>query len=357
MHSWLGRPLLGGKDADEWKPSNWEEVASNIEQWYQAGRPLFPRESLQNIHDQLQKSPKNGDLIYVKGFDDVVYEYQVLTGNTRMLCDDADDADDADDNSSQRQVHYVMGKPHIRYSAVSHMKSRLDWSRSRSYCGLSIGHWMTRADEAPEQTGVLAANLEFFESNYLSWEQSPAWKQIRTTLSSLKLPSKITKIIGMACGSFSISSYQPKGCSRSAVQHNFLITVQKALREHDLAAEDVECYVQDPAYCEADRRVLQTFGIQVVDDPEGFLLMDEGSLVFSCAPNICVKEIVADIVRPPVLIWCKVEEDNPEYSSTDPNSPRVLKMIETCYDDLPFPEDENFTQMQIYTLKHTVASS
>lgn len=84
MHTFLDRPLLNGQDADKWKkPADPEEVSSNLQTWYQAGRLLFPRESLQSIHDQITKPAKNGELITVKGFDDVVYEYRVQTGNRR----------------------------------------------------------------------------------------------------------------------------------------------------------------------------------------------------------------------------------------------------------------------------------
>jgi hypothetical protein len=85
MHSWSDRPLRDGKDADEWKPTSAAEAAANIDEWYQAGRLLFPRDSLQDVHDQLRKPLKKGDIIYVKGFDGSVYEWPVRTGDTKRL--------------------------------------------------------------------------------------------------------------------------------------------------------------------------------------------------------------------------------------------------------------------------------
>ncbi|GIJ84880.1 hypothetical protein Asppvi_003731 [Aspergillus pseudoviridinutans] len=82
MHSWLDRPLRDGKDADEWKPTE-SEAAANIDEWYQAGRLLFPPDSLLDVRDQLRKPLKYGDSIYVKAFDGSIYEWPVRTGDIK----------------------------------------------------------------------------------------------------------------------------------------------------------------------------------------------------------------------------------------------------------------------------------
>ncbi|KAL5358605.1 hypothetical protein BJX96DRAFT_163863 [Aspergillus floccosus] len=332
--SFLDRPLRDGKYADEWKRSNPEEVSSNLQKWYNAGRLLFPRESLQSIRDQITKPPKKGELIYVKGFDETVYEYRVMTGDRRMsyqpLFENEEDGVCYSVENCER-VEFVF--------SIESLQSARDWNVAQSYLSLRIGHWMTRVGEQEPQ-GDLAASLDL-----------AAWRQIQTTLRSLPLTCQITKVIGIACGCFAITSSDPKGYTRSAVQHAFLLAMRKAWQENGMAGDHVACNVQDPAYTSTDRQILQKQGIQVVEDPEGFLQMDEASVVFSCAPNICVKQIVADIARPAVLVWCVVEEDDSEYTSTDPNSPRVMEMVENEYDEFPFPDDKNFTKMRIYARK------
>lgn len=180
---------------------------------------------------------------------------------------------------------------------------------SRAYSSLSIGHWMSREDK-PDPPGDFTASLDLFRTSYAAWEDSAAWAEIRATLRSLRLPCRITKVIGIANGTFAITPSDPEGYARSAVQHALLLTVKKALQADGMAEDEVACYVQDPAYTAADRAVLREYEMQVVEDPEGFLLMDAATVVFSCAPNICVKEIVADIVRPAVLVWCRVKKDD-----------------------------------------------
>lgn len=179
---------------------------------------------------------------------------------------------------------------------------------------MGIEHWMTRVGSGPEheQLGNSGSGLEFLDTTLRNWEGSEAWRDIKSTLSSLNLNIKIGKVIGMACGSFT-PTLDCRGSRRSAVQHALLLTLKSFLQESNLGTTDVACYVQDPGYSNTDWLVLERSDIKVLEDPEGFLEMDDASLVFSCSPNICVKEIVADIARPPILIWCTVKEEDPEW--------------------------------------------
>ncbi|KAJ7757863.1 hypothetical protein B0H14DRAFT_3896135, partial [Mycena olivaceomarginata] len=75
-----------------------------------------------------------------------------------------------------------------------------------------------------------------------------------------------------------------------------------------------------------DRQLLGKHGITVLDNPRGFLQLDESSIVISIAPNIPVKQIVTDLAHPAVIIWNSISGD-PIYSTaqwTDPESPRLL---------------------------------
>ncbi|KAL4954412.1 hypothetical protein BDW69DRAFT_163215 [Aspergillus filifer] len=215
---------------------------------------------------------------------------------------------------------------------------------------------MVRKDQEPAPPGDFDAGLRIFNDALQTWEQGDAWKELQTTLLSLPLQTNIHNVIGMACGDFT-GKRSTQTCRRSAVQHVLLLTIRNALQGSDIGSDAVACYAQDPAYTETDQSVLERSGIQVVEDPEGFLRMDDQSLVFCCAPNICNKQIIADIARPAILILDTVREDDPEYPVTDPHSPRVHEMIVNDYDGYPFPvDDDNFTRMTIYVSKQALAS-
>ena len=70
----------------------------------------------------------------------------------------------------------------------------------------------------------------------------------------------------------------------------------------------MQCYAQDPVYEDVDRRVLGELGMTVLDNPRGFLEVDESTAVFSLAPEVAVRQIVVDIAKPALMIWNKVRE-------------------------------------------------
>jgi hypothetical protein len=59
-----------------------------------------------------------------------------------------------------------------------------------------------------------------------------------------------------------------------------------------------------------DREVLTDIGFEMIDDPRGWLEIDERSVVLSVAPNVPVKEIIADTARPAVVIWNRVPNED-----------------------------------------------
>lgn len=85
-----------------------------------------------------------------------------------------------------------------------------------------------------------------------------------------------------------------------------LLTLREAL--------NVPCYAQDPAYSDVDKAVFKEFNIEVLEDPDALLEVDDSSIVYSKSPNIPVKEIVADIAQPAVLIWDCVGETTDHWS-------------------------------------------
>ncbi|KAL4938832.1 hypothetical protein BDV06DRAFT_200076 [Aspergillus oleicola] len=349
MHSYIDRPRRDGKDADEWKPNDEAEAAALIDELYSAGRPLYPREVLQHVRDQLRQPLSNGDIIYVKAFDGSTYDYPVQTGNTKWR----PDYNSGDEN---KVVEWVLTTPEIYYNSFESLQHNLHWSLSRAYCSIGIAHGMVRRDQEPDPPGDLDAGLLFFKDTLREWEQSEAWKELKSTMLSLHLQTSIHKVVGMACGDFT-GKRSPQRCRRSAVQNSLLLTIKNALQESGLGTGDVACYAQDPAYSKTDQLILESSGIQVIEDPEGFLQMDDRSLVFCCAPNICVKQIIADTARPAIMILDTIRDDNPEYLTTDPHSSRVKEMIQDSYDGYLFPvDDDNFTRMTIYVKKQALAS-
>lgn len=140
----------------------------------------------------------------------------------------------------------------------------------------------------------------YFKEQIRVWQESEMCKRVIQILKSSITAHGIEKIVAVALAAISNDDRH-----RSAFQHAFVLT----LREWLLARqESICCYSQDPEYKPVDKVVLREHGIEVIDDPRAWLEVDKRSILFSCAPNAPVKEIVADITRPAVVVWERVEE-------------------------------------------------
>ncbi|KAL3460906.1 hypothetical protein BJX64DRAFT_300442 [Aspergillus heterothallicus] len=326
---WHDLPLLNGTPYTE----------ANLESWYTAGRHLFPRRTLQDTLDQLENRPAKGDVISVKGIDGFWYEFPVRTGDTETV----------------NGVSWHLEGPCIFYWDIETLKDTPDEDWPQIYCPVTIAHRIR-----PPNTGQVAETVRDIESGTEvaeAWEHGEDWLQIRSRLLSLGLRRKFSKVIGLACGSYATVS-NPVRDRRSIIEHAFLILLHDLLRDNQLASEDLTCYAQDPAYTEEDKRVLSDIHIGVLQDPEGFLEMDDRSLVFCSNPTTCVKSIVAEIARPMMIIWNRVTDDpatagNGRY---DPDCPRVREMIRSEYNIFDFPENNTFAGLAIYVKKEAMSA-
>jgi hypothetical protein len=114
----------------------------------------------------------------------------------------------------------------------------------------------------------------------------------------------INKIVRLACGSLALLNNE-----RAANQTALLVTVRKWLKERN-QTDDIFCYMQDLMNTSVDREVLADIGFEMIDDPRGWLEIDERSVVLSVSPNVPVKEIIADTARPAIVIWNRVKNDD-----------------------------------------------
>ncbi|KAK3898364.1 hypothetical protein C8A05DRAFT_47291 [Staphylotrichum tortipilum] len=135
--------------------------------------------------------------------------------------------------------------------------------------------------------------------------------------------------------------------TRSMAQHALALAVRDFLANGDMTgangegAGGIKCYAQDPIYTPIDEQVLSEAGFTVVDDPRAFLEVDEASVIIAMNSDIPVRQIIADLARPAIMIWNKVTVDDRNVPVTDPLSLRVERMVEE-YIELPFPAEDEF---------------
>lgn len=116
----------------------------------------------------------------------------------------------------------------------------------------------------------------------------------------------ITKVVGFALGDVAMSK-KKEDVQRPLAQHASLLTIAGFLTGRN-GGREVPCYSQDPANnAGPGTEFLRTIGITPLDDPKGFLAVDENTLVVSVAPNVPVRQILADIQWPLAMLWNTVE--------------------------------------------------
>ncbi|KAL4880599.1 hypothetical protein BJY04DRAFT_219071 [Aspergillus karnatakaensis] len=329
------KPVLGDKD------TSCAEALAKVDKWYNSGKPFFTRKALKKLDARFRKPLKDGDKISVKD----------LAGTAVVATFKTDEGEDSNEG--------MVLKPWITYVPYQLLKADISAGHiepASRFCTMLLQGFRTPpGNPIDDKTGckedmrLVEEAFETFGVARQFWEQpSDKLARIKTTLVSACTATKVKKIIGLGCGTMSDPDDVPEDLDISFFQHAFLLVLMRLLEK--AYGEKVSCGVQDPAYTATDCLLLETHKIGILDDPQGFLEIDDNSLVFASAPSVPVKQIVADIARPAILIWDRVKGEDfaGEALMFNPDSARVRNMIDQFYDAVEFPKDKNFGDMVIY---------
>lgn len=170
---------------------------------------------------------------------------------------------------------------------------------------------LSRDTDIEDRTPSLALTLKEAEIRFQTlkseFEASTDFRRLRSVMMSTTIPLGIQKIVAFACGS-------PSAAPRPAsfLQHILILSLKDILSS--VTGAEIQCFAQDPIYSAIDKQLLCQHGISVVVHPQGFLHVDNSSIVISIAPNIPVKQIITELARPAVIIWDRISGD-PKHST------------------------------------------
>ncbi|KAL2134440.1 hypothetical protein VTI74DRAFT_152 [Chaetomium olivicolor] len=239
----------------------------------------------------------------------------------------------------KKNTEFVLMSPYLHYRSFQQLRNDIltsSVSPEWAYCPTRLTYPMKRRRthtgkfldsfkrEAPE------AVLDAFQLGVSQWEGSPDYRRLRELLDAV-LPPRVNKIVAFACFTMTVKSEQ----LRTVFQHTMVLTMLNILqrRRLDERQPEIQCFAQDPFYTDTDEEILGQAGVTVVQDPRGFLEVDDQTVVISFSPDAPIRQIIADIARPAVLIWDRVTgEDNDAECYSDPESPRLWTMIQNHYD-------------------------
>ncbi|KAF2872937.1 hypothetical protein BDV95DRAFT_660638 [Massariosphaeria phaeospora] len=124
------------------------------------------------------------------------------------------------------------------------------------------------------------------------WHQHPYHEALVSFLMSSygEKTAQVDQIVCFGLGNFEDNVDARPRCY---TQHLLACTIRDALAK--LQWHKPAIYAQDPAYCPAGVRLLkQDFDIEVVDDPEGWRMLNSNTFVVSISPMVPVRQFAVD---------------------------------------------------------------
>ncbi|KAI0836614.1 hypothetical protein F5Y06DRAFT_272951 [Hypoxylon sp. FL0890] len=336
------RPVNTQQPQCEEEAEKMNSIISEIQALYDADTPLFTKDSIRKVGDELavfQKGVVNSGEVTLKGINGV--DYKVFIAPPRH-------------NSSKNQ-HIGGSTWMIFYQSIESLTLYRDtqfFEPQTAYLPMKIGACTREIDHVPEyeekppvsSTEELCQAFRYAEHQFRT---SKYQDQLQATLATLETPFVLDKIVGLALGPLILGT---QICDDQMIQHALVSVLHSSLVQRGILLAASERYVQDPVYTQKDRNVLSSEGFTVLNDPQAFLELDESSVLVSISPDIPVKQIVADICRPGIIIWNK--ETHLDLCA-DPTSSRVAKMVKEEYEEMDFPYHEAFGDLVMYIRKST----
>ncbi|CAG8076143.1 unnamed protein product [Penicillium salamii] len=309
-----------------------KELRKRLEEVYMSGRPLFTKKNIRYAWAQTKRTPGNGGKLYSKDFSGNTIEHDVTIGRSHdwdhHLC-----------GGCQEHQRYAMWSNFsLFYMSKDTLKANLKQKNDDALLSpVSILHRGYLADAKTNHALPPVPTIEFERVDMVNriknyeWKGSLAYRKLKAILSASAQTHDIKKTISFALGCFSSTALPYCEAKRSMAQHALLRTIKEWLQKKNGGKSP--CYAQDPSYNSIDKRILGDSGIQVIDDPCGWLEVDEQSMVVSIGASLPVKEIIADIARPAVIIWEQVGVTEAiglvgKSDSADPDSLRVVQMMQ-----------------------------
>jgi hypothetical protein len=142
----------------------------------------------------------------------------------------------------------------------------------------------------------LKADYEYWKKG---WEESDACKELTEKINTGKEGKRVVENV-VCLGLGSLQSSRREGRRSSATQLAALQTIKNAL------GGELKVVAQDPQFTELDKEFLVGLGFSVVDDPEAFTKIGEGSLVYAIHCYAKVYKAASDAPRPALLIGTDV---------------------------------------------------
>ncbi|TRX93470.1 hypothetical protein FHL15_005745 [Xylaria flabelliformis] len=241
---------------------------------YKRGEPLWHRELLEDIRAQMKEHVKLFVIHYIDCSlvpqTNLAYEHPD-TWHTKLV---------------------FFGYRHLIDQSIQNSPSGLQYAsyaiRQRSVYDLEYPYLFP-------QYGIDELDREFRIASK-AWVKHDARHKLAAALFGLELPPNINKVICFGLGNHLTKEFE------YWTQHPAAITIKNVLKIK--FGWKVRLLTHFPEYTSDTKAVLEKHGFEVIgrNGIDGFLEVDENSLVFCKPSDIPVRQILADLARPAVII-------------------------------------------------------
>lgn len=256
-----------------------EEVLKHIQYLYDRGIPFFAKHVMQDMVKQFEALDGRAGEVTVTDLSGTVVSTRV--------------AADAYKASFKRL-------PVFRYRPVNHLylnaRYPTHFDKKAAYLPISLSS-ARYALPTPEYGRF--TSKDFHQEIMADWWNAPfpVVKRLGEILDSTTVPP-IHKIVGLACSTMETC----QDAYTMGQQCSLLLALRNLLLERGHSSV-IACYVQDAAITDYQEQALRKEWIFVLDDPQAFLEVDETTAVVALSPIQPVRQIIADIARPAMMIW------------------------------------------------------
>ncbi|KAJ0414665.1 hypothetical protein BJY00DRAFT_318582 [Aspergillus carlsbadensis] len=308
------------------------EAAADVQRLYDSDVPFFTKDRIREANKSILENNEPGKTACIRDLDGRLTRFKVETGEV------------VNDSKDEEWICDSV----LEYVCIQNLLDQERLGGHSPYSNLRLVHLL---EPRSQPAGPEANQREIhasLERDLDLWRDSQSWGKLKATLRGVSI-APVKKIVAFGLGSMR----EMPPVNRHFYQHALILALRQLLyggRSRRIAEKEIKCYAQDPGYTENDIAALQSCAVTAVPDPEGFLEVDEQTVVISIYPNVPIRQVISEISRPAVMIWNSIEGNGfGGVQCTDPDSPRLLRWIAEHYETLEFPhEPELFGELAVY---------
>ncbi|KAH9901896.1 hypothetical protein F4778DRAFT_738052 [Xylariomycetidae sp. FL2044] len=335
-----------------------QALANKIREMYESGAKLYAKDMFRDMEAHLARDPKP-KTIMLRSMNDVIGEEEIHF------------PDDPYYNSLISDPVFQKIQDLVSEAETRGYAPRGDKTISRYSRALTLG----RVSPTRESSMTYEQLRAEWDRASADWQRSEARARLESIFRDHACVAPTTsKVIGFGLGP--LEEWVPEDRKldwtpkrRSITQHLAAQTIASVLCERLGRAGPLPVVLQEPAYTELAKRLLRDRGFEVVGGHGllGFAAVDEDTVVCSCACNVPVRQIVADIARPAAMLWDRIhpaEEETSEWVmdwrcgslcpvspwTTDNDSARTRALVASGYEKHGFDVDHDrfCPKMEVY---------